>query len=270
MELPANFGPDAFAGTAEAYARYRSPYPATMLDDLLARATVGRGALLDLATGPGRIALDLAPRFEHVVAVDVEPEMIAVASARAAPRGITNIDWRVGRAEDLEARPASFDLVTIGEAFHRLRQSVVTSLAFRLLRPGGCLATLGLEGRFEGDAAWEQVVRDVADAYRALAFPEGWAEVLPGEQNGTEARERAMRRAGFIDIEEHVLELPHEWAFDEIAGYLETTSTCSRRALGVHFEPFLAELRARLSAAGATTFHETIQWGYTLARKPRI
>jgi len=141
-------------------------------------------------------------------------------------------------------------------------------LAFRWLRPGGCLATLGLDGRFEGDAPWQQTVSRVADEYRARAFPDGWAEVLPGEQNGTEAREAAMRGAGFVDIEEHALEVPHAWTFDELAGYLESTSTCSRRALGVHFEPFIEALRSALTADASSTFPEVVRWGYTLARKP--
>jgi SAM-dependent methyltransferase len=269
VELPTNFRSDAFAGTAEAYARYRAPYPRALLDDLVARAGGSRRALIDLATGPGRVALDIADRFDRVVAIDLEPEMVAVGRERAAARGIANIEWRVGRAEDFEAAPASFDLITIGEAFHRLRQSVVASRAFGLLRPGGHLATLGLDGRFEGESEWQATLREVSDVYRALAFPNGWAEVLPGERNGTEARIETFRRAGFTDVEEHILDVPHVWTFDEIAGYLESTSTCSRRALGVHFEPFIAELRTRLMGSGAETFSETIRWGYTLARKPR-
>jgi hypothetical protein len=60
-----------FAGTGEAYARYRPPYPPEMLDAMLSEAGVRGGTLLDLATGPGRIALDLATRFERVIAVDL-------------------------------------------------------------------------------------------------------------------------------------------------------------------------------------------------------
>ena len=122
-------------------------------------------------------------------------------------------------------------------------------------------------GRFEGDAGWMQTVRDVADAYRARAFPDGWAEVLPGESSGTDARWAAMRCAGFTGVEEHELEIDHAWTIEEICGYLETTSTCSRRALGANFEPFIEELRDALGQE-SSTFPETIRWGYTLARKP--
>lgn len=38
--LVGNYRPDLFAGTAEYYAKYRVPYPAEMLEDLLQRAGV--------------------------------------------------------------------------------------------------------------------------------------------------------------------------------------------------------------------------------------
>ena len=83
MSDPRNVRSDAFVGTAEAYARWRPPYPVAMLDELLREAGIGPGArLLDLATGPGRIALALADRFAEVWALDLEPEMIAVGARR--------------------------------------------------------------------------------------------------------------------------------------------------------------------------------------------
>ena len=56
--------------------------------------------------------------------------------------------------------------------------------------------------------------------------------------------------------------------FDEIAGYLASTSLCSRTAIGPDFDRWIAELRVALAADDATTFSEHVRWGYTLARKP--
>ena len=118
-----DFPVDAFAGTATYYVRYRVPYPAGLLQDLLARAGLtGAGRLLDLACGPGRIALALAASFRDVWAIDREAEMIEVGQHEATQRGVHNITWMVGKAEDLQAPPASCALITIGEAFHRLDQ----------------------------------------------------------------------------------------------------------------------------------------------------
>ncbi len=126
MDTPPNLRPDAFAGTAMAYLRHRPPYPKPLLDDLLARMAGRKAtALLDLACGPGRVVLDLAAAFDTVWAIDLEPEMIEVGKHEAARRGIGHINWLVGRAEDLELAPSSLDLITIGEAFHRLDQPVI-------------------------------------------------------------------------------------------------------------------------------------------------
>ena len=268
MNIPANLRPGAFAGAAEAYARFRPPYPPALLADLLARAKVGSAALLDLATGPGRIALDLARRFERVVAVDLEPEMIDVAKREATRRSIGNVDWHVGRAEEFHAPPASFDLITIGEAFHRLEPNVVAGHALRWLRPGGCLATLGTDNRFSGDEPWEVTLREVRDRWLPRAFPDGWGTVLPGGALDDEAREAVLRAAGFVDVEGHELEERRTLTFEEIAGYLASTSVCSRTALGADFDAWVVDLRTSLHADAGTTFEESIRWGYTLARNP--
>ena len=103
------FPADAFVGTAVHYSKYRLPYPESLNKDLLERAGVsGEGKLLDLACGPGRVALPLASSFGEVWAVDLEPEMIGVGKTEAKKKGIDNVKWSVGKAEDLQAEPASF------------------------------------------------------------------------------------------------------------------------------------------------------------------
>ena len=268
MNLPANLRPGAFAGTAAVYARYRPPYPRQLLDDLLERASIDRNVLLDLATGPGRIALDLAHAFDRVIAVDLEPEMIDVAKRLARERGIDNVDWRVGRAEDVDLGPESVDLVTIGEAFHRLEQSRVAAAAFRWLRPGGCLATLGSDDRFTGDEPWEATVREVRDRWLPQAFPDGWGRVLPGQGEGPEAREAVLRAGGFAHVQVRPFEQTLELTVDDILGHLASTSVCSRPALGESSEAFEHELRHALRADTSSRFTETILWSYSLARKP--
>ena len=69
----------------------------------------GEGRLLDLACGPGRVALALVSSFREVWALDREPEMIAVGQHEATQRGANNITWRVGKAEDVAAPPAAGD-----------------------------------------------------------------------------------------------------------------------------------------------------------------
>jgi ubiquinone/menaquinone biosynthesis C-methylase UbiE len=178
MDTPRNFQTGAFAGTAEAYLRYRPPYPAALLANLVAQAQLPVSAvLLDLACGPGRVTLDLAGSFEHVNAIDLEAEMIEVGRREAARRGVRNVDWRVGRAEEALVATESVDLITIGEALHRLEQATIIEKALDWLKPGGCIAILGT---FAGGEAWKEIVRAVARHWMAKAFPEGCADALPG------------------------------------------------------------------------------------------
>src|SRR5271155_258770 len=100
MEPELTFRTDLYRGTAAFYARYRPPYPASLLEDLAARLPVsGRGRLLDLACGTGHVALPLANRFTEVVAVDQEEEMVAHGRAEAEAAGVANIRWIVDAAE---------------------------------------------------------------------------------------------------------------------------------------------------------------------------
>ena len=72
MDTPRNLQAGAFAGTAEAYFRYRPPYPKALLASIVTQAHLpGSAVLLDLACGPGRVTLDLAASFEHVHAIDL-------------------------------------------------------------------------------------------------------------------------------------------------------------------------------------------------------
>jgi SAM-dependent methyltransferase len=154
--------PTAFAGTANDYVRYRPPYPDEFLFDLRSHAkTTGYGSLLDLACGPGRVAIPMAPYFNSVLAVDVEAEMIAVGEQEARRRGVTNIAWLVKRAEDLELPGRSLELITIGEAFHRLDQQRILERALGWLQRRGSLATLGGEPVWRGPEEWKRVLVDL-------------------------------------------------------------------------------------------------------------
>ena len=248
MTTPANLRPDAFVGTAAAYARYRPPYPAAMLAELLDLTEVAPGgALLDIACGPGRIALDLAAAFKTVWALDLEPEMVEVGKQAAARRGVSNVRWFVGRAEGLEAPAGAFDLITIGEAFHRLDQVLIARKALEWLKPGGCLATMGGgEGFLAGRETWRRTLADVAQRWMARAFPGGWGVAAAGVDAAPGGQQRALRAAGFTDVIDRSFPEPRDWTIDAIIGYLQSMSVCSRKALGGDCDAFEAEVRAAL------------------------
>ncbi len=265
-----SFPADAFAGTAEYYLRFRQPYPRRLLADLVERTGVtGKGRLLDLACGPGRLGLALSSSFSEVWAIDIEPEMIEAGKAEAARRGVGNIRWMVGRVEDLEAPPASFELITAGEAFHRLDQQLVAKQALGWLRPGGGFASLGCYSILSAREPWQKGVLEVVRRWTG-SRPETCGGAEPARPGiGPENDEWVMRDTGFTETASHPFVERQEWTVDSVLGYLYSTSVCSRRVLGDKVGLFEAELRATLLAHDAGgVYVEQIQWGYTFGRKP--
>jgi ubiquinone/menaquinone biosynthesis C-methylase UbiE len=113
------------------------------------RAGVGRGmAVLDVGCGPGRLTLAAAERVGpagRVVALDLQPRMIARVRRRAAERGLANVETVIAGAGKGAVPPASFDraflVAVLGEIADR--RAAVTEIA-RALKPGGLLAVTEL------------------------------------------------------------------------------------------------------------------------------
>jgi ubiquinone/menaquinone biosynthesis C-methylase UbiE len=265
-----DFPLDAFAGTATYYLRYRVPYPKALLKNLVERAGItGEGRLLDLACGPGRVALALVSSFREVWAIDLEPEMIAVGQQEATQRGVNTIKWMVGKAEELQAPTAAFELIAIGEAFHRLDQQLVAKQTLQWLQPGCCLASLGSYGVMEGKEPWQRIVANIVRRWTSRARPSGDDSVQPQPGSGPEHYERVLREAGFEDVTSEAFVEEHTWTIETIIGNLYSTSFCSKNVLGDNSEAFEAELRAALLAHDPSgTYRENIGFGYTIGRKP--
>lgn len=95
--------------------------------------------VLDVGTGTGLVANLVAPRVEPgiVFGIDLSENMLAIARSRKT----RNVQYIGMAAEHLVFRPATFDLVTMGEALAYLADpSTALAEANRVLRPGGRIA----------------------------------------------------------------------------------------------------------------------------------
>jgi ubiquinone/menaquinone biosynthesis C-methylase UbiE len=265
---PADFAADLYRGTARDYDRFRLGYPATMLDDLLDRCRPsGQGVLVDLACGTGQLAFALLPRFAAVWAVDQEPDMVRVVAGKAS--GADQVRPVVSRAEDLDVPAGSVELVTVGNAFHRLRRDAVARRAYGWLRPGGHLALCWSTSPWDGDAGWQQALAEVIARWRTrLAtgdiIPPGW------DRDRRERPDAAvLRDAGFEETARAESTAEHRWTIPELAGHLYSTSFLPRAVVGARAPAFEADLAARLSPhAEHGTLTETVSFAYHLARRP--
>lgn len=103
----------------------------------LARLT-SQSKVLDVACGPGLVALALAPDVAHVTGLDLTPAMLAKAQELQREKGLTNLSWDAGRADSLPYADGSFDAVLTRYSFHHLldpRRALAEMI--RACRPGG-------------------------------------------------------------------------------------------------------------------------------------
>jgi ubiquinone/menaquinone biosynthesis C-methylase UbiE len=99
------------------------------------------GEVLEIAVGTGR-NLPLYPKGIRVTAVELSPEMLALAQARKKELD-ADVDLQLGDAQALEFEDASFDTVLITFALCTIpNDRRAAEEAFRVLRPGGQLVAV--------------------------------------------------------------------------------------------------------------------------------
>ncbi len=264
------FRPDLYQGVASQYDRFRLGYPDSMIADLAFRAGLtGRGRLLDLACGTGQITLAMQDRFAEYWAVDQEPDMVELVSRRAAAPGRPDVTAIASRAEGCALPAGSFELVAVGNAFHRLDRPTVAAKVFRWLEPGRCLALLWSSGPWTGTADWQSAMAEALDDWmrergEADRIPTGWDRVREEHPD-----DEVLQQSGFEVMGTFAFPTLHAWTADELIGFVSSTSFLPRAVLADRATAFEEDLRGRLGAVDPTQrFSETIDFSYQLARRP--
>lgn len=98
----------------------------------------GNERVLDIATGPGYIAEAFARTAREVIGVDLTEAMLSIARERTQQRGVTNVTFRIGDAQNLPFDPEEFDLAVSRLALHHVQSPLqVLREMTRVVRHGG-------------------------------------------------------------------------------------------------------------------------------------
>lgn len=129
------------------------------LADKYGAQTAAGGAILDLATGPGYLAVALARRGFSVTGVDLSGAMVDLARRHASQAGVA-AHFIQGNASRLELPDERFDLVICRAAFKNFADPrAALEEMYRVTKPGGRAVILDL--RHDADqAAISQYVDD--------------------------------------------------------------------------------------------------------------
>ncbi len=171
-------------------------------EELVRRAGIRPGLrVLDLASGTGEPSLTIAERVGaagSVLGVDLAEPMLAVARDKATRRGLTNVEYRVADAENLDLPSATFDAATMRWGIMFLPDPVAAMRhVHRVLRDGARLA-LAAWGPPEANP-FLRIPLDVIRKYTEVPTPP------PGSPGlfafGPAARLPAtLQQAGFGDV----------------------------------------------------------------------
>jgi SAM-dependent methyltransferase len=204
---------------------------APVVGAVVARAALASGEdVLDLGTGTGAVAVRSAAIVSpsgHVTAVDISPDMLALAQQRANALGLSNVSLLEGRAESIPADSGAFDVVLACLSLMYVidREAAAREIA-RVLRPGGRLVAAVWAGPEQCDIVlFQQTAGRFAGpppvpgvGPGALADPSGFVRQLAAA--GIEAHvETEVLGFDFVDF-------PSAW--DALAG-VTTTHHCPER-----------------------------------------
>jgi SAM-dependent methyltransferase len=235
---------ELFAGTADYYRRFRPPYPREAFDWIVMRHGLdGRGRLLDCGCGTGTVFSGLAKWFSHTIAMDPDPEMLAVARRTAADERIGSITFALGRAEDIADTVAPLRMAAFGASFHWTDRIAVARHLDRLVEPNGAIVILSPTSLWTGRVfEWKAVVIDAIKRWLGDERRAG-----PGTFPARPMHQECLKQTPFCALTEARFVQPHVWKYDGIIGYLYSTSFASRAVLGDKAANFEKDLRERLS-----------------------
>ena len=100
--------------------------------------------VVDLCSGGGWFTLRIAKIARHVVAIDIDPDLLDVSRHRLSESSVTNCDYVAGDAYDLaKLVTENIDFVLMANAFHGVPDRPRLVLAARaVLKPGGLFAII--------------------------------------------------------------------------------------------------------------------------------
>jgi len=244
---------DHFSEVAARYANFRHHYPADLFDYLA--TLVSRDSLVwDCAAGSGQATVDLAARFERVIATDASAEQIA-----SAPR-LNNIEYRVALAEQCGLPDKSVGLITVAQALHWFDRKRFFAEAQRVMEPGGILAVwVYATNRLQGD----EVNSLVQNFYSNVVGP-----YWPPERRMTENGYSTIEFP-FPEVRSPSFRMEAHWTLNQLLGYFSTWSATNRYIKANRRDPIEPLATALAEVWGDQTSSRLVVWPLSLriARK---
>ena len=188
--------------------------------------------ILDLATGTGQVVKLFLKKVKHIVALDIDKDMLEYFSLKNGCYGDCRVSIIKGDANTLEKikLPCNkFDLITVGRSFHLLNPDMVLPSVFQLLKHSGGIAIFDdsplCGGLINGNG---KSIKDIART---------WLRENKLENRTThpilikQTYQEYLKMAGFKKVHTCEIEFEREWTIESIIGQIYATDICNLNQL---------------------------------------
>jgi 2-polyprenyl-3-methyl-5-hydroxy-6-metoxy-1,4-benzoquinol methylase len=147
--------------------------------------------VFEFGCGTGSTAIALAPYADHIHAIDISANMLAIARDKVANAGLTNLSFEQNTIDDFAGENESMDVILGMSILHLLKnRSTAIDKAYSLLKPGGVLVTSTV--CLQDSAPWVKLIAPIARPLGLLLKVFSSADLIA-----------SMQSTGF--------EIAHEW-----------------------------------------------------------
>lgn len=246
-----------FHGTVGFYRQFRPDIPETVADVLDGAVPAGSPRrLLDIGTGVGLVVEALRGRFDDIIAIDPDPEMLTAAENALRPRLPDDAQLRLEETTAEEFTPPAgwqADLVTICRTFHWLDKARVLNQLDAQVSRDGAVAIFADKSFWVAHHDWEMEVRAVIQDF--LGEQRRAGDGTFHEQRRPDIQ--VLRNSPFSQVEECIVPVHRTWTATSILGYLHSTTFAEPELFGDRLHEFDNAVRAALARCSDTdTFIE--------------
>lgn len=204
-----------FGNQAENYTKYRKPYTDKLHDFLFELTSKGEKNILDIACGTGKSTEPLVRDDAKVFGCDHDPLMIMEAQKQAELKKL-DIQYKVADVENLPYEDGTFDVVTVGTAFHWFVNEKSMGEIKRVLKPNGIFFVF-----------WTLTVKNVPEENSIpweFLQSFNW-ERVPRELRDLDYISDFLRGQGIKDVSTERIPVSHNDTVEEQVGLMKTASS---------------------------------------------
>lgn len=262
---------DYFASAAAYYAKYRPFYPPGIIDDVVSFFKLTPDSrIIDIGSGTGQLAIQMAEHVKEVVAIEPDSDMIAEGKKLARTKNVNNIRWIQTIDTEIGGIPnlGTFRLATFGASFHWMNHDDLLSFLDSIIERDGGIAIAGSQSIWLPTEPWEEVEKQVVQKYLGEERRAGTGKFKEAAIGGGKFDD-ILRRSPFSAFEERQHSVPRRQTLDEVIGRLYSTSFANPAVLGDAREAFEHDLREALLGVNPNgIFEKTDNYYLFLARRP--